>query len=154
MIGPVQPGCRARIGPEHALSNVLPELGGINRYFSELTIRQLQNQLDYVREQQDIVPPPGIDSFCFPVVYWRRRGISQTMVMDMAPALNAAKIFVYGFSLVFCAIGLGVGYGAVNVFQDGDTKRALLMLLAALAFGGFGLAVYALTRAGFRTQAR
>jgi hypothetical protein len=74
--------------------------------------------------------------------------------LDMAPALNAAKIFVYGFSLVFCAIGLGIGYGAVNVFQDGDTKRALLMLFAALAFGGFGLAVYALTRAGFRTQAR
>ena len=40
------------------------------------------------------------------------------------------------------------------MFQEGDTKKALLMLFAALAFGGFGLAVYALTRASFRTQAR
>jgi hypothetical protein len=65
-----------------------------------------------------------------------------------------AKVAIYGFSTIFCAIGLGLVYGAVVTFRDGETTNALLMLVAALAFGGFGLGVAALMSVGFRDQAR
>ena len=72
----------------------------------------------------------------------------------MVPGLNGAKIAVYGFAIVFCMFGLGIGYAAVVNFQDGDSTKTILMLFAALSFGGFGIAILALTTAGFRTQAR
>jgi hypothetical protein len=68
--------------------------------------------------------------------------------------LNVEKIAIYGFVLVFCAIGVGLVYGAIVTFQDGEMTKASLMLIAALAFGGFGLGVFALTTAGYRGQAR
>jgi hypothetical protein len=68
--------------------------------------------------------------------------------------LNVEKIAIYGFVLSFSAIGVGLVYGAFVTFQDGETSKAFLMLIAALAFGGFGLGVFALTTVGFRGQAR
>jgi hypothetical protein len=68
--------------------------------------------------------------------------------------LDFAKIAIYGFVLIFCAIGVGLVYGAMVAYQDGETTNAFLMLIAALAFGGFGVAVFALTTAGYRGQAR
>lgn len=64
------------------------------------------------------------------------------------------KILIYGFVIVFCAIGVGLIIGAIGTYQDGEPGNAFLMLIAALAFGGFGLGVLALTTAGFRSQAR
>jgi len=72
----------------------------------------------------------------------------------MGPGLSFDKIAIYGFVLSFCAIGVGLVYGAIVTFQDGDTTNAFLMLIAALAFGGFGLGVFALTTVGYRGQAR
>jgi len=72
----------------------------------------------------------------------------------MGPGLSVEKIAIYGFVLIFCAIGVGLVYGAIVTFQDGDTTNAFLMLIAALAFGGFGLGVFALTTVGYRGQAR
>jgi hypothetical protein len=74
--------------------------------------------------------------------------------LHMTPGLNTAKTVVYGFAAIFCMIGLGIGYAAVVNFEDGDSTKTILTLFAALAFGGFGVAVLALTRAGFRTKAR
>ncbi len=68
----------------------------------------------------------------------------------MAAGQTVAKIAAYGFSLVFSIVGVGIAYGAAVTFQVGDTGKAVLMLFAALAFGGFGFAVFALSRAGFR----
>jgi len=68
--------------------------------------------------------------------------------------LNIEKIAIYGFVLIFGAIGIGLVYGAIVTFEDGETSKAFLMLIAALAFGGFGLGVFALTTAGFRSQER
>jgi hypothetical protein len=68
--------------------------------------------------------------------------------------LNFEKIAVYGFALIFTAIGMGIGYGAIVTFEDGDTTKAVMMLIAALAFGGSGLGVFALTTAGYRSQKR
>ena len=72
----------------------------------------------------------------------------------MAAGQTVAKIAAYGFSLVFCSVGLGLAYGAAATFQEGDSGKAVLMLFAALAFGGFGFAVFALSRAGFRKSQR
>ncbi len=72
----------------------------------------------------------------------------------MEPESNFGKIAIYVFVLIFCAIGIGIAYGAFVALQDGETTNALVMLIAALAFGGFGLGVLALTSAGFRSQAR
>jgi hypothetical protein len=72
----------------------------------------------------------------------------------MSPGLDVTKIFIYGFVLVFCAIGIFLLYGALVSFQDGETTDAALMLAAALAFGGFGLGVLAVTTFGFRKQAQ
>lgn len=72
----------------------------------------------------------------------------------MANGSSAAKVFVYAFSAIFSMIGLGLLYAAFGVFQDGDATKGLLTLFAGLAFGGVGVAVYLLTRAGFRAQAR
>lgn len=72
----------------------------------------------------------------------------------MGPGLNVEKIAIYGFVLIFSAIGAGLVYGAIVTFQDGETTKAFMMLVAALAFGGFGLGVFALTSVGFRGQAR
>jgi hypothetical protein len=68
--------------------------------------------------------------------------------------VTIAKIAVYGFSAVFIAIGIGIGYGALATFNDGDTPQALIMVVAALVFGGAGLAVLLLSHAGFRAEAR
>ncbi len=65
-----------------------------------------------------------------------------------------AKIAVYGFSLAFSAIGLALIYGAIVTYQNGETTNALLMLVAALAFGGVGAGVFALFRTGFRQEAQ
>ena len=72
----------------------------------------------------------------------------------MEPGSNFAKIAVYGFSLIFGAIALGLAYGAIVTFEKDSTTNPLLMLVASLAFGGFGLGVFAMTRSGFRSQAR
>ncbi|HSQ75290.1 MAG TPA: hypothetical protein VLT13_07020, partial [Bacteroidota bacterium] len=72
----------------------------------------------------------------------------------MTPGLDIGKIAIYAFVLIFCAIGIGLAYGAFLSFQDGETTNAILMFVAALVFGGFGLGVLALTTAGFRSQAR
>jgi len=72
----------------------------------------------------------------------------------MESGSTSAKIAVYGFVFVFCAIGVACIYGAIVTLQDGDTTNAILILIAALAFGGFGLGVLALTSAGFRSQVR
>jgi hypothetical protein len=68
--------------------------------------------------------------------------------------LNVEKIAIFGFVLIFSGIGIGLVYGAIVTFQDGETTKAFLMLIAALVFGGFGLGVFALTTAGYRSQAR
>jgi hypothetical protein len=65
-----------------------------------------------------------------------------------------AKFAIYSFVIIFCAIGIGLIYGAFGVFQDGETTNAFLMVVAGLAFGGFGVAVLVLTGAGLRTQER
>jgi hypothetical protein len=68
--------------------------------------------------------------------------------------VTIGKIIVYWFCAIFCAIGIGVGYLAVTTFNDGDTTKALIMAVAALVFGGAGLAVMLLARAGFRSEAK
>jgi hypothetical protein len=65
-----------------------------------------------------------------------------------------AKFAIYSFVTIFCAIGIGLVYGAFGTFQDGETTNAILMVVAGLAFGGFGVAVLVLTGAGRRTQER
>jgi hypothetical protein len=72
----------------------------------------------------------------------------------MGPGLTFEKILIYGFVFIFCAIGAGLIIGAINTYQSGEPENALLMLIAALAFGGFGVGVLALTTVGFRSQAR
>jgi len=72
----------------------------------------------------------------------------------MTPGLDFGKIAIYGFVLVFCAIGLGIAYGAFLSFQHGETTNAILMTVASLVFGGFGVGVLVLATAGFRSQAR
>ena len=72
----------------------------------------------------------------------------------MGPGLNVEKIAIYGFVLIFSAIGVGLVYGAIVTFQDGETTKAFLMLIAALAFGGFGLGFFALMTVGYRGYAR
>jgi hypothetical protein len=72
----------------------------------------------------------------------------------MVPGLDAGKIALYAFILIFCAIGVGLIYGAVVTYQGGETTNALLMLVAAFTFGGFGAGVFALARASFLSQAR
>jgi hypothetical protein len=72
----------------------------------------------------------------------------------MQTAQNSGKVIGYLFSIVFCLIGMGVLYGAAVNFEEGDMTTAVLMLVAALAFGGFGFAVYILLRTGFQRQNR
>lgn len=72
----------------------------------------------------------------------------------MVPGLNVTKLAVYGFVAIFCAIGAGIIYGAIGTLQNGETTDAILMFIAALVFGGFGVGVFALTSVGFRSQAR
>ncbi len=72
----------------------------------------------------------------------------------MGPGLNVEKIAIYGFVFIFSAIGIGLVYGAIVTFQDGESTKAFMMLVAALAFGGFGLGVFALLTVGYRGYAR
>ncbi len=72
----------------------------------------------------------------------------------MTPGLDFGKIAIYAFVLIFCAIGIGLTYGAFLSFQQGETTDAILMFVAGLIFGGFGLGVLALTTASYRSQAR
>ena len=72
----------------------------------------------------------------------------------MGPGNTFAKIMIHGFVLVFCLIAIGLLYGAVVNFEDGQTTTALMMLVSALVFGGFGAAVYALVTMAFRSEAR
>jgi hypothetical protein len=53
--------------------------------------------------------------------------------------LNVEKIAIFGFVLIFSAIGIGLVYGAIVTFQDGETTKAFLMLIAALAFESVSL---------------
>lgn len=71
----------------------------------------------------------------------------------MQSETDGPKILIYGFVFIFCALGVGLIYGAVVTYQVGETTTALMMLVAALAFGGFGAGVFALVRTGFRSQA-
>jgi hypothetical protein len=64
------------------------------------------------------------------------------------------KVLVYGFSFIFCAIGLGVGYASIQAFDGPDATQAWLMLLGGLAFFGFGIAVYLITDVSFRASER
>jgi hypothetical protein len=64
------------------------------------------------------------------------------------------KILVYGFTLVFCAVGVGIGYASIGHFDDPDTTQAWLMLLAGCVFAGFGIGVYLLTSASFLAAER
>ncbi len=72
----------------------------------------------------------------------------------MATGLRAAKLAVYGFAVIFCMIGLGIGSAGLANLHDGDSTQTMLMLFAALAFAGFGIAVLALATGGFKNQAR
>ncbi len=72
----------------------------------------------------------------------------------MTPGLDIGKIAIYAFVLIFCAIGIGLAYGAFLSFQHGETTDAILMSVAGLVFGGFGVGVLVLATAGFRSQAR
>ncbi|MBP1692059.1 MAG: hypothetical protein H6Q32_1411 [Bacteroidetes bacterium] len=72
----------------------------------------------------------------------------------MPSGFDVTKIFIYGFVLIFCAIGMFLLYGSIISFQNGETTDAALMLAGALAFGGFGLGVLAVTTFGSRKQAR
>jgi hypothetical protein len=72
----------------------------------------------------------------------------------MSSQMDVGKLAIYGFCVVFCAIGLGILYGAIVTYQQGETEKAVLMLFAALAFGGFGLGILVLTTIGYRSRAR
>jgi hypothetical protein len=72
----------------------------------------------------------------------------------MQTAEKSGKVVGYVFSIVFCLIGMGILYGAAVNFEEGDMTTAVLMLVAAFAFGGFGFGVYVLLRAGFRSKNR
>jgi len=72
----------------------------------------------------------------------------------MLPGLDGGKILLYAFILIFCAIGVGLLYGAVVAYEDGESTNAILMLVAALVFGGFGAGIFALMTATSRKQAR
>lgn len=67
--------------------------------------------------------------------------------------VTIGKIVAYGFCAIFCAIGLGIGYGAVTTYESGDTSKALMMLVAALIFGGAGLGALVLVHKGFQSEA-
>lgn len=67
---------------------------------------------------------------------------------------TVAKILVYGFTLIFCAIGVTLGYMATEQFYGPDTMKAGLLLLAGLAFFGFGIGVFLIASAGFRSSER
>ena len=64
------------------------------------------------------------------------------------------KILIYGFVFIFCALGAGLLIGAVNTYENGEPTDALMMLVGALAFGGFGVGVLVLTTGAFRSQSR
>jgi hypothetical protein len=72
----------------------------------------------------------------------------------MKSGTGCAKVAVYGFSFIFCAVGLGIIYGSFLDFDKGDTQTAIVMLIAGLAFAGAGLAVYAMSKSGFERQKR
>ena len=72
----------------------------------------------------------------------------------MKPGSTFEKILIYGFVFVFCAIGAGLLSGAVTTYENGEPTDALMMLVAALAFGGFGVGVLVLTTGAFRRQSR
>jgi len=68
--------------------------------------------------------------------------------------VTTSRLVVYVFVIVFCAIGAGLMYGAINKLQDGDTTPALIMLAAGFVFAGFGLGVLAISTVAFRRQAK
>ena len=68
--------------------------------------------------------------------------------------MSLEKILVYGFAIVFSAVGVGIGYASIAQFDDPDTTQAWLMLLAGCAFAGFGIAAYVLGSAGIAKSER
>jgi hypothetical protein len=68
--------------------------------------------------------------------------------------VTIGKIAIAIFVFVFCAIGVGLLYGALNKYQEGETMTAVFMLVGALVFGGFGLGILALTTVSLSAQAK
>jgi hypothetical protein len=72
--------------------------------------------------------------------------------MDSGSVIGKAVIYL--FVAIFCAIGLGLLCIAVHNLVKGNLTNSLIMLVAALAFSGCGLTIYAATRAGLKSLAR
>jgi hypothetical protein len=58
------------------------------------------------------------------------------------------------FVAIFCGVGLAMGYFGVSRLIQGDINQGSLLLFGAIAFGGFGAFVLALTIVGTRRKAR
>ncbi len=72
----------------------------------------------------------------------------------MESGAGIARFAIYAFVVIFCLIAFGILYGAILNFEEGDTTNGLLMLTAALAFGGFGAGAYVLAVNAFKGRAR
>ena len=72
----------------------------------------------------------------------------------MVPGLGAGKIALYAFILIFCAIGVGLFYGAIVAYQNGETTDALMLLVAGLVRGVRRGRVRLDDGGNFRSQAR
>ncbi len=68
--------------------------------------------------------------------------------------MKTAVALISLFVVIFCAVGLAMGYFGISRLIQGETNQGLLLLFGALAFAGFGAFVLILTIVGTRKKAR
>ena len=96
---------------------------------------------------------PGRNTFdFFPMPAYLGRARPPLPLPEIPVSLE--KILVYVFTLVFCAVGLGIGYASLVQFEGEDTSQAWILLLAGLVFFGFGIGVFLVASASFRAKER
>ena len=65
-----------------------------------------------------------------------------------------SKIIPFGLALIFCAVGAALGWGAISGAIQDNGDNVLVMAIAAVIFGGVGVAVLLIMRSGFKLAAR
>ena len=68
--------------------------------------------------------------------------------------MKTAIALVALFVVIFCGVGLGMGYFGIAELIQGEASQGLLLLVGGLAFGGSGAGILALTIVGARRKAQ